>query len=177
MCCSQMPPSSFAPSSMTPGAPSAIRPKPRARSTAPRQAQRGFGGARGSASTRAQQFGAHPLALLPCPAFEKIDRDMLSDREVHAFQQSSHTIGDPKRGVNHVRKVILRKYLQNNDMRHKTRLLTPPSKCINREYFALWSVRSRAFARPDQARQSVKPIQKQSRSGFAPGRARRTAGG
>jgi hypothetical protein len=172
-----LPPSNFAPSSKTPGEPSGIRLMPKARSTAPYQAHRGFAGARGSASTRAQQFGVHPLALLPCPDFEKIDRDMLSDREVHAFQQSSHTIGDPHHGVNHVCQVILRKYLQNNNMRDKTGSLTPPRTRTRRENFARSSAGSRAFARPDQARQSVKPIQKQSRSGFAPGRARRIAGG
>jgi hypothetical protein len=98
----------------------------------------------------------------------RIDRDVWSDREVHALQQSCDTIESPTSDVNHTGVRHLPKCKQRNDVCWIACLETS-GKAVNGSA-ELKALVNAATHNPlsFQARQSVEPIHKESRSGFAP---------
>jgi hypothetical protein len=124
---------------------------------------------RGSASTRAQQFGVHPQQLLPCPAFEK-------NRSRRGIGQGSACIPTVQPYYRRARgrcqshgwacftEVQTAKGSRlpgsGNGLRAHAVGARPPRR--------LAPTQCGAFDRPDQARQSAEPILREPRSGFAP---------
>ena len=120
--------------------------------------------------------------FVPCRYFRarhsrRIDRDMRSDREVHAFQQSSHTIGEPGARCQSGAPADLPKYKQRKDLGFESARSVVRRSDARRAARRLTRLHCGTFGRPDQARQSAEPIQKESRSGSAPARAGQAAGG